>query len=82
MLEYNNRKTREGGLKMGSDFLFATPSFSMGLAAVLDVGGNLIEYNNSRTPAEADRRAIRSDWETIGNDIRTAMRVVDGAKSK
>ena len=82
MLEYNNRKTPKGGLKMGSDFLFATPSFSMGLAAVLDVGGTLVEYNSSRTPVEADRRAIRSDWETIGNDIRIAMRIVDGSTEK
>ena len=67
---------------MGSDFLFATPSFSIGLAAVLDVGGTLAEYNSSRTPEEADRRAIRADWEVIGNDIRFAMRVVDGSTAK
>lgn len=53
-------------------FLFAHPSFLQGVASAVDLGGTLIEYNNSRTPQEADARAIASDWAITGKDIRAA----------
>ncbi|MBW2149837.1 MAG: hypothetical protein JRG73_08950 [Deltaproteobacteria bacterium] len=56
-----------------SDFLFATPSFIGGMASVLDIGATLVMYNESRTPEEADYRAIESDWGVVGNDIRIAI---------
>ena len=58
---------------MGSDFLYATPSFSGGMAAALDLGGVLAsEYNSSPTPNMADCRALRSDWAVTGIDISSA----------
>ncbi len=50
-------------------FLFADPSFLTGLATVMDVGGGLLTYNISRSGAEADERAIASDWAVVGSDL-------------
>ena len=52
--------------------LFAMPNFLHGLASAIDLGGTLVEYNESRTPQEADARAIASDWAVTGKDIKTA----------
>jgi hypothetical protein len=51
--------------------LFAIPSFLSGAARVLDIGGTFDDYNYS--PEESDARAIRSDFMTIGNDIRRLL---------
>jgi hypothetical protein len=60
--------------KYGEDsgFLFAAPSFLQGLASALDLSGTLVEYNISKTPQDADVRAISSDWAVVGKDISTA----------
>jgi hypothetical protein len=49
--------------------LFANPSFIEGVARVLDMGTNLEVFNSSDTPKEADTKAIRKDWEAVGDDI-------------
>ncbi len=56
-----------------SDFLFARPSFIEGLARIVDFGGTLNEYNRSKTAEEADKRALKSDFEVIGRDLREAI---------
>ncbi len=56
-----------------TDLLFARPSFLNGAARVLDFGGTLNTYNSSRTADEADARALASDWEAVGKEIRNAM---------
>ena len=58
---------------MQTDFLVARPSFWTGAARVLDLFGLFDRYNISRTPFEADARALYSDWSIIGQDIRQAM---------
>jgi hypothetical protein len=55
-------------------YLFARPSFLEGLARILDLSGSLQEYNYSKSGEQADARAISSDWEMIGEDIRTSIR--------
>jgi hypothetical protein len=55
------------------DYLFARPSFKEGVARILDLGNTLNVYNNSKSGEEADRKALESDWGTVGNDIRTAI---------
>lgn len=57
-----------------SDFLFARPSFFEGVARVIDLGNTLNEYNSSKTPAEADARALKADWDCVGKSIRDAMK--------
>ncbi|MBL3539566.1 hypothetical protein [Aminivibrio sp.] len=61
-----------------TDFLFASPSFIGGMAAVLDMGATLTIYNESKTPEEADAKAIACDWRVVGNDIKSAMKSFDG----
>lgn len=60
---------------MSSDFLFVSPSFLRGLEAVLDLGGTAESgnYSISRTPTEADIRALASDWIVVGGDIHHAI---------
>jgi|WetSurMetagenome_2_1015567.scaffolds.fasta_scaffold1026007_2 hypothetical protein len=49
--------------------LYANPSFFEGLSRLIDFGGTLNTYNVSRTPQEADFRAIQADWEAVGFEI-------------
>jgi len=59
---------------MGTDFLYARPSFSGGIAAAMDLCGILVgEYNRSATPNLADYRALRSDWAITGLDLTEAI---------
>ena len=58
---------------MSSKFLFADPSFLSGLARIGDIGGFFDRYNVSNTPAEADIRAMASDWATVAQDLGVAM---------
>jgi hypothetical protein len=70
---------------MGTDFLYARPSFSGGMAAVFDLCGILVsEYNRSATPNIADYRALQSDWAITGMDISEAIKQIDieNGKSK
>lgn len=54
-------------------FLFATPTFWSGAATAFDVSGTLVEYNISRNEADADTRAIASDWAVVGKDIQNSV---------
>ena len=58
-----------------TDFLFVMPSLIGGAARVLDLGGvfDSGSYNESRSPAEADARAIASDWRMVGDDMQSAL---------
>lgn len=57
-----------------SDFLFAKPSFGSGIARLVDFGVSFDCYNHSRNPAEADTRALVSDWYSVGDDMAEAIR--------
>lgn len=65
--------------RIQTDFLFAQPSFLSGVARVLDLFGTFDEYNVSPTPAEADYRALRSDWAKVGQDLQAAMNDLEAA---
>jgi len=54
-------------------FLFATPSFTSGVARLLDFGGTFDAYNRSRNDNEADFRATLCDWAIVGNDLSDAV---------
>lgn len=55
-----------------TDFLTAN-SFVIGMGSVFNLPGNYFEYNYSHTPEEADKIAIASDWQIIGEDIKQAI---------
>ena len=62
---------------MGTQFLFATPSFVGGAASVMDIGATLFMFNNSLTPEQADAIAMRADWRAVGDALRDALRELE-----
>lgn len=59
-----------------SDFLFSTPTFWIGVGSSVAIGGNYYDFNRSRTPVEADCRALASDFGATGLDIMEAARSI------
>lgn len=57
---------------MKSDFLFSQPSFVSGVASAIDLEG-LVFYNESDSASEADRTALKSDWQVVASDMREAL---------
>lgn len=59
-----------------SDYLVAGPSLLSGLARTFDIGATLRHhsYNISRSPEEADGRAVANDWLVVGDDLWVAFR--------
>ncbi len=55
-----------------SDFLFVKHSFIILYGSVLNIAGNYFSFNHAASGAEADTKAIQSDWGVIGNDIENA----------
>ncbi len=58
---------------VSSDFLVAQPCWAYGVGRFFDWGGYFDSYNRSANEAEADARALYSDWRIIGQDIMSAM---------
>lgn len=58
-----------------STFLVVEPSFLTGMGRLGDLWGGYAyySYRYSPTPAEADARAIRHDWQQVGDELRAAM---------
>ncbi len=52
--------------------LFADPSFLEGMSRVLDLLGNMDNYNEDATPEIADSKALFSDWASVGDHIISA----------
>jgi hypothetical protein len=61
---------------MGSDFLFAVPSWLSGAARSLDLAGQFDEYNDSQTTQAADAKALFCDWRVIGESLLEAVRTL------
>ena len=59
---------------MGSDFLFTTPGFLTGVARLMDLFGELDDYNFAPNPGLADAIATRVDWQTVGADMWAALK--------
>lgn len=53
--------------------LHSRPSFFEGVARLFDFSGFLNQYDYSNSGEEADYRALRSDWQEVGEDIRRAI---------
>lgn len=58
-----------------TDYLVAKNSFFSGMSRVLDLGStkNKKSYNFSSSENQADYRAIRNDWNMVGQDMRKVM---------
>jgi hypothetical protein len=59
--------------QFATDFLTARSSALTGMGTLLNLAGSYYLYNISKTPAEADRRALASDWVMIGQDLRSVL---------
>jgi hypothetical protein len=55
-------------------YLYATSSFLEGVARLVDFTGSLNTYNCSDSTAQADFKAISSDWMVVGGDLRKAIK--------
>ena len=67
------------------DYIFVKPTFLRGVARAVDIGGYLSTdaFVMSDTPAEADRRALQSDWRLVNRELNKAMASgADGAKQE
>jgi hypothetical protein len=60
-----------------SRILFPRPSFFEGLGRIFDFAGALSLYNISRTPEEADVRALNSDWAATADDLWAGLEAAD-----
>lgn len=54
-------------------YLFAKPTFSDGVASLVDVSGSLLAFNYSKTSKEADTKALITDWYAVCNDFKEAI---------
>ena len=59
---------------MSFDFLFATPSFTRGIARSVDFWGTADPYNVSHSSEMADAFAMWADWKDVGLDLIAATR--------
>lgn len=60
-----------------TSFLFAPPSFWGGFGQVLDMGATRFRFNTSEDGDQADYFALLSDWKAVGDDLRSAMGILD-----
>ncbi len=65
-----------------SSRLFATPSFIEGISRVLDLGATLQKYNDSKTELEADTNALKSDWQSVGEDLKSSIKTYEQGFTK
>ena len=72
-VEINKKKLyrfRKMKTKGKTNFLFSKPSFWVGMGSIFSVGGNYFDY--VPFDAQADAKAISSDWDIVGQDIQKA----------
>lgn len=71
----HNMKKRKTIFK--TDFLLPKNNFFVGLGSVLNIAGSYFDYNYSKSAAEADRKALVSDWANVGDDFKSAKEVFE-----
>ncbi len=59
--------------KYSTGFLYSTPSFLSGFGSVMNLSGDYFDYSTSKSDNDADRKALRSDFNMIGQDISIAL---------
>lgn len=56
-----------------ANFLSADPTFTEGMARILDFGDTLTEYNRSTSAEQADMIALAADWQSVIDDLTQAF---------
>ena len=64
---------RDGVDDLLDGYGFVRPSFVGGFASLVDLSGSLSAPDLPSDGAEADARAIASDWAAVGRDLGAAM---------
>jgi hypothetical protein len=59
-----------------TDRLYAKSSYLFGLANLFNIAGNYCKYNYSKSPEEADLRALAADWEITAEDLQKALDII------
>lgn len=59
-----------------TDFLLPKAGFWEGLSNVFNVFGTPPKFKTSESGFEADYKAIKSDWEMVGEDFRTTIKIL------
>lgn len=57
-------------IRYKTDYLLPKNNFLVGMGSILNLAGSYFEYNYSKSDKEADLKALTSDWENVGEDIR------------
>ena len=67
-----------------ADYFFTMPSFLRGAARTLDLGAGLQKgsYLISDYPAEANARALESDWAAVDGDLAVAASRIANEQAK
>ncbi len=60
--------------KIRTDFLLPRFSFITGAGTIFNIGGNFFEFNTSKSEIEADYKAIKSDWDMVGEDVSESLK--------
>lgn len=72
MKMFRNKKMK---IKKSSTVL-PSNSFWVGVGSIFNISGKYFDYNTSKTGREADVKALRRDWEMVGEDIKEAERKI------
>lgn len=59
--------------KFKTNQLFPRTGFVRGMGSVLNISGKYFQFNFSKSTAEADAKAIASDWGMVGQDLQHIM---------
>ncbi|MEN5132364.1 hypothetical protein [Elizabethkingia anophelis] len=60
--------------KVKTTFLLPKNNFLIGIGSILNIFGVFFSYNYSKSPEEADKRAITCDWKMVGKDFENALK--------
>lgn len=61
-------------IRYRTDYLLPRNNFLVGMGSILNLAGSYFEYNYSKSDNEADLKALASDWNNVGEDMRVAKR--------
>ena len=75
----NNMKKRKKAHR--TTRLLPKNNFMVGLGSVLNIAGSYFDYNYSKSDAEADRKALTSDWMSVGEDFKSAKKSFENKNS-
>jgi len=65
---------KKRNVRYRTDFLLPKNNFLVGMGSILNLAGSYFEYNYSRSEREADLKALTSDWDNVGEDIKKAKK--------